>query len=153
MLEFLWPSFVPPALGLAKRQRKRIHSRAWRLWWEDRRNLLLYGSAIALYLLAANFVVTPVAEQLGSYVGLPSFTIKLVRAGSAVAFPIAYFVLLGAVLQRLRFAPCVYRALRERGHDVCGRCGYLLQGLARETPRCPECGAARGDLPVAGPPR
>ncbi|MFG0251378.1 MAG: hypothetical protein ACF8NJ_00730 [Phycisphaerales bacterium JB038] len=147
MFEFLWPSFVSPELGLDKSQRTQIHRQAWRLWWRDRRNLLLYGAAIGIYLLAAFLVVKPAAEWVGLSLQLPSFTIKLLRAGASVLLPIAYFVLLGAVLQRWRFAPCVYRALRQEGHDVCGRCGYLLRGLPADGTCCPECGAKRLESP------
>ena len=60
-----------------------------------------------------------------------------------MAFCVMCFVVGGAVLQRFRFAPCVYRATRSHGHDVCRKCGYWLRGLGDNVKRCPECGAER----------
>lgn len=34
--------------------------------------------------------------------------------------------------------PQVYAVLRERGHNVCPKCGYLRKGL-EDTAPCPEC--------------
>jgi hypothetical protein len=34
-------------------------------------------------------------------------------------------------------------AMRERGFDRCPGCGCWLKGLDGDSPRCPECGAAR----------
>jgi hypothetical protein len=43
-------------------------------------------------------------------------------------------------------SPFICRALRERGHDVCPDCGYLLRGLGKEIVRCPECGWVREEI-------
>lgn len=43
------------------------------------------------------------------------------------------------LISRFRLARFVYAELRDRGHDVCPRCGYLRTGLDESAP-CPECG-------------
>ncbi len=39
-------------------------------------------------------------------------------------------------------APLVWRALNQSGFRVCEECGYILDYLPLNEPRCPECGGA-----------
>lgn len=52
------------------------------------------------------------------------------------------------------FAACVYAELRERGHPICGKCGYDLAALPSPAPPCPECGRANPPFQTdpGGPP-
>jgi uncharacterized paraquat-inducible protein A len=38
-------------------------------------------------------------------------------------------------------APLVWRALNQTCFRVCEQCGYILDHLPLNEPRCPECGA------------
>jgi len=138
-MSWFWPNFINPDLGLSLHDRKAIHRAAWKLWWKDKRNVLVYSLLPASYLflvLFADDLVDAVAAALGA----GSVTQRLLRAAAPAFWAVAIFVAGGAVLQRIRFAPCVYRATRDRGHDVCLGCGYWLRGLGSEAARCPECG-------------
>ncbi len=50
------------------------------------------------------------------------------------------------LVQRFRYAPCVYAELREMQFNVCPRCGYWLRGLDETVTQCPECGSERRAL-------
>ncbi|MDY7110095.1 MAG: hypothetical protein SYC29_15800 [Planctomycetota bacterium] len=92
--------------------------------------------------------------------------VALLLAGSWLLFPglwyeeltpivvVFWFVLggyLGLAYVMGRFAaPACWRALRERGFEVCLNCGYWLRGLPEDEDRCPECGAKRAPMPGAG---
>jgi len=140
----LWPTFVNPELGLTRQERKEVHRAAWKLWSKDWRNVLAYVLLIAAYValaMLADVVLPGLAVSNGTSGGVSR--IVYLRAAVKILLPLFVFVVGGAVLQRLRFAPCVYRALRDRGHDVCTVCGYWLRGLGDDATRCPECGASR----------
>ena len=47
------------------------------------------------------------------------------------------------ILRRVSVAPLGRRILRQRGIDVCNRCGYWLRGLGKDITECPECGWGR----------
>ncbi|MHC4948785.1 MAG: hypothetical protein ACYTG1_11070 [Planctomycetota bacterium] len=138
----LWPQFVDRELGLSRQQRKAIHREAWRLWARDKKNILLYLTLPVVYIVAVPFA-SDVGGALAHMVGVGGTVHLLVRAASPVLLAAACFVLGGAILQRYRFAPCVYRATRQQGYDVCARCGFWLRGLPDEVATCPECGADR----------
>lgn len=53
------------------------------------------------------------------------------------------WVLVFAIVRRVSVAPLGRRLLRERGIDVCIRCGYWLRGLGKDVTECPECGWRR----------
>jgi hypothetical protein len=141
-MSWIWPEYVDRELPLTRQERRAIHSDAWRLWWADKRNIALYLTLPALYLLTVPFA-SDVGGGVAKLVGAGGLIHKLLRAASPVVLFVVCFVLGGAVLQRLRFAPCVYQAIRQHGCDVCGKCGYWLKGLGEDVTRCPECGAPR----------
>ena len=143
MMEWLWPSFVDENLPLTKGQRKAIHRDAWKLWVKNKWNIVLYLALAALVL-----ALFPVARDFGgdglaALIGAGGIVHKLCRVLAMVMVFIAGFVFMGAVLQRWRFAPCVYEATRAIGLDVCRKCGYWLRDLGDDVPRCPECGTER----------
>ena len=150
-MSWIWPHYINPDLALSGRERRAIHRHAWMLWWADKRNVVIYLALPAGYLFCLT-VASDIGGRLATFLGLGELAHRLMRAASPFLLFIACFVLGGALLQRYRFAPCVYRALRLHGYDVCPRCGYWLKGLADDTDRCPECGAEREAAPAAPSP-
>jgi hypothetical protein len=142
----LWPTYIEPELALDEAQRKAIHRDAWRLWFADRWNLIIYIIYIPLGLLVM-IAARDLLGLLASVIGAGGTAYSATRIAGLVLGLVGYFVLGGAVLQRWRFAPCVWRALRARGHDVCPKCGYWLRDLPDDVHHCPECGAQRRSVP------
>ena len=145
-MSWMWPEYIHRDLPLAKRERKAIHSDAWKLWRANTWNIVLYLTLPGLYLLTV-FFASDVGGRVATLIGAGGLIHKLFRAGAPVALFVICFAVGGAVLQRTRFAPCVYRATRQQGYDVCAKCGYWLKGLSDEIKRCPECGMAREAMP------
>lgn len=141
-MSWLWPNHIHPDLPLTRQERKTIHRNAWRLWSLDKWNIVLYLVLPASYLLLVPFV-GDVGGVIARLIGVGGLACKLVRAAAHVTLLLTCYVAGGIILQRVRFAPCVRRATREQGYDVCDRCGYWLRGLDDTTDRCPECGARR----------
>ncbi len=147
-MSWVWPEYVHRDLPLTRQDRRAIHRNAWKLWWASKWNIALYLAVPAVY-LATVFFASDVGGKVASLIGAGGLIHTLFRAGAPVALFVMCFVGGGAVLQRIRFAPCVYRATRQRGFDVCVRCGYWLRGLGDDIQRCPECGMAREAMPSA----
>jgi len=141
-MSWIWPEYVDHQLPLTRQERRAIHRKAWKLWWANKWNFALYLTLPAFYLLTVPFA-SDVGGGVATFVGAGGLIHKLLRAASPVALLLVCFVLGGAVLQRCRFAPCVYQATRQHGCDVCGKCGYWLKGLGEDVERCPECGTPR----------
>jgi len=144
LLNHIWPTYLDPELSLTADQRKAIHRHAWRLWFRNPWNLLIYIIYLPLALLAM-ILTRDLLGYLAFLLDITGLAFKFARAAGLILGFLAAFVFAGAVLQRWRFAPCVYRAAREHGHNICPQCGYCLESLADDTTECPECG-----LPLAG---
>ncbi|UCD75798.1 MAG: hypothetical protein JSV91_02550 [Phycisphaerales bacterium] len=143
----VWPDYVDGALPLDRKQRKVIHKAAWKLWGRNGSNIVLYLALPAGYLVMLYLARQAVDLMVGGVMGpLP----RVLRIALLIVVPVLCFIAGGAILQRYRFAPCVYRAIRDRGFDVCLKCGYWLRGLGDEVKLCPECGAER-ELPPDPP--
>lgn len=145
-MSWIWPEYIYRDLPLAKQERKAIHRYAWKLWWANKRNVALYLTLPAFYLLTV-FSASDVGGRAATLIGASGLIHKLFRAGAPFALFAICFVVGGAILQRSRFAPCVYRATRQHGYEVCAKCGYWLKGLGNDIARCPECGAEREVMP------
>jgi len=150
-MSWIWPEYVNRELPLTKQERKAVLRDAWRLWFANKWNILLYLTLPAVYLLTV-FFASDVGGRLATLVGAGGLINKLFRAAAPVVLFVICFVVGGAVLQRYRFAPCVYRATRRHGYDVCLECGYWLRGLIDDVKRCPECGTPQEALPTTQPP-
>ncbi len=148
-MSFLQPQYINRDLPLTKQERKAIHRAAWHLWRKDKRNFALYLALPAVYLSTVSSV-RDLAGWFATLFEVTGLAHKLCRAAAPVALFLLCFFIGGAILQRFRFAPCVYQAMRRRGHDVCPRCGYWLKGLSEDVERCPECGADRPEHALAG---
>ncbi|MHC5108320.1 MAG: hypothetical protein ACYTHJ_00405 [Planctomycetota bacterium] len=144
-MSWIWPDYFHHDLRLTKQERKEIHRDAWRLWWSRKSNIALYAMLPIFYLLTV-FFAGDVGGRVATLIGAGGLIHRLFRAGAPIALFVFCFILGGAALQRLRFAPCVFRATRQHGYDVCIKCGYWLKGLDASIKRCPECGIAREEV-------
>ena len=151
-MSWIWPDYINRDLPLTRQDRKAIHRDAWRLWWSNKWNLALHLTACFVCFLAL-LNAADFGGRVASSVGIVGFPHQACRAVSLLLVIIAAAVFIRAVLGRYRFAPCVYRATRRHGHDVCAKCGYWLKGLGDEIIRCPECGARREAMPESEPQR
>ncbi len=117
-------------LPLTNKERREIRRSAPRLWMRRWRNKTLYFTLV--------FFLLVVALAMGRYG--PSNVWQM-----AILFTIytGLWVLVFAILRRVSIAPVARRLLRERGIDVCIRCGYWLRGLGKDVTECPECGWQR----------
>jgi hypothetical protein len=145
-VSWLWPDYVNRELQLSRRDAVAVHRDAWKLWWANKWNLLLYLLLPATFLVLAPFAAD-VGGRIAAYIGFGGPVYKACRAVSPFVLTVAYFIAGGVILQRVRFAPCVYQSLRRHGYDVCVKCGYWLKGLGADSPCCPECGTQRDSMP------
>jgi hypothetical protein len=98
-------------------------------------------ASIATVILAANIQRMPSITAFGPFV----------RAFSRVAIIggmcFVYFRLLAfPLLNRLTYRPLL-AALRERGYNLCPKCGYHWDGLPGSIIHCPECGEIAEIIP------
>jgi ssDNA-binding Zn-finger/Zn-ribbon topoisomerase 1 len=142
-----WPTYINRHLLLTRRERREIHREAWTGWAKNRWNIVLYLFLPMAYLVGLT-TARDAAGMIGAWFGASGLSFKIVRTLGLLLYAALCFFVGGAIFQRYRFAPLVYRALRRHGYDVCPKCGYWLKGLEAET-RCPECGARRQPLPRA----
>ena len=117
-------------LPLSNKERREIRRSAWILWMRGRRNQTLYATLV--FLLG---VVAAASGWYGPYKAWQMAIVLMINAG--------LWVLVFAILRRVSIAPLARRLLRERGIDVCIRCGYWLRGLGKDVTKCPECGWRR----------
>ena len=145
-MSWIWPQYIHRDLPLNRKERKAIHREAWKLWQKNRWNLALHLTFCFVCFLAL-LNAADFGGWVASSMGIGGFLHKACRAASLLLVMIAAAVVIRAVLERYRFAPCVYRATRQHGYDVCAKCGYWLRGLSDDIKRCPECGLAREAVP------
>jgi hypothetical protein len=66
--------------------------------------------------------------------------------GAILSFVVAIgsIVTAARLISRRLYAPIIWRLARRKGLNLCVQCGYWLQGLDPDSPRCPECGKKTG---------
>jgi len=118
-------------LPLTNREQREIRRRAWRLWKRDRRNKVLYVTLPVVVFLTAGSIVWFDTNFWQRWILLST----VILLGSLVK----------TIIERVSVVPLGRRLMRERGIDVCIRCGYWLRDLGKDIAECPECGRRRED--------
>lgn len=117
-------------LPLNKKQRKEIRRSAWRLWKRDWRHRTLYvTSQLVLGLSSAAVIMYPPLNFWQRWILLTT-CMCLWSFGHQL-------------LERVSVVPLGRRLMRQRGIEVCIRCGYWLRDLGKDVTQCPECGCRR----------
>jgi len=128
-------SCIDPGLPIDPQARREMHRAAWRRWNRNPINALIFG----IGLVGPIFLFPWISNQYApvqSWTGIPAFLITFLTYT-------AYIGALSLMMKRWRYAPLVYAELRERGYDICPKCGYWLRDLDETIAHCPECGRAR----------
>lgn len=128
---------IPGELPLDRWQRESIAADARRAWLCHGRNGLLVfaGVVVCLALFVLGVILLRWLENQHGWPRLNSPFGLVVTLGASIGF----------VCWRERTLPrFVFKALRDRGHDVCLGCGYLRSGLDTAI-SCPECGVTQLD--------
>lgn len=116
-------------LPLTNKQRREIRRSAWKLWMRRWRNKTLYLIIVLLYI----GVTAAIAWHVDTVQQLALFF--MIETG--------LWFLVFWIIRQVSVAPLGRRLIRERGIDVCLRCGYWLRGLGEDVTKCPECGWRR----------
>ena len=127
---WLFFQFLDRRLVMNPRQRWRVHRLA--LGFAIRRFIwsVVLGSAFLLAAISSYYALIE-AERIP----LMSELHPLLFAHCALALWI-----LAALAARWLYAPCLWRAACQLGHNVCSNCGYYDKFKSDHVDRCPECG-------------
>lgn len=128
-----------PQLAISKRDKNLILKSASSAWFKKPLNLIIYMAAMITW---AVFMAST-RTLLNNFV--PDTTIYTVMLW-VVFFPL-FLVGCHYLIFHVGFRPYLYRELRNRGHDICVKCGYILIDIPESNPKCPECGTPRSPLP------
>jgi hypothetical protein len=135
-------SSIPKHIDLSNEDVDAIMFGAWRRWAVGPKRMLLtvaavvalFGAIVALHSLLSR-IAGPFSAPLDVILNGGSFIGALALAEFGV--------------RRFGFPPCLFAELRDRGHDLCLRCGYDLSALPGDEITCPECGRPGHRRPVA----
>ena len=122
-------------LPLTNKEQREIYRSAWKLWKRDWRNRMFGWTSHLVFFLTISIAIT----FGGGKFLWQTMIIIVTCSGLLVAGR--------QIVERAYVAPLGRRLLRERGIDVCIRCGYWLRGLNDDVRECPECGWQREDVP------
>jgi hypothetical protein len=134
-MSLLRPEFLDRDLPITAQERRSIFREAWKRWLRHPVNFALHAGWFLLFIIPTQIAWgdwLPMIARGGWADWLLRLTVPFVVGAPTLM-----------LLQRLRMAPLVRQIARERGYDICTRCGYWLRGLPDETTTCPECGAQR----------
>jgi len=124
-----------PQLGISKKDQNLILGAASSAWLRNKRNLLLYALAIIVW--ATSIAVGQALIQQSKAIQAPYPAILWVLSFIIFILGSHYLVF------HIRFRPYLYQALRQAGHDICPKCGYILMDIPTSQTACPECGSTR----------
>jgi hypothetical protein len=139
-----WPRFYDSAFRPDLRTAVILHWRANLLMLRSPRAIvgfLVLSSWPALLYLTAIWLIVFLGERTNNgspFVGGPVVGVVVVLAITVGYLLLQHIAFSKALL--LTYAPFVRKAMRERGHPICLRCGQLLH--ASDADRCPECGSS-----------
>lgn len=129
---------------LPREELAEIHHEAVRRWRNDRR---------FRWVLVPLTAAGPAAFFFGRAVFPTGWGITAWQAGSFVLAMVlmvaGMFALFG--LLRPRYDHHLRRVVRDRGYEMCLRCGYWLEELSDDMTQCPECGVKRDPVSKRSP--
>lgn len=129
--------FIPAELGIPREVKAHVHARAWYRWRQNDANFAIY--TVWVVCLAAGVLAAPLLGDAAPFgISLSGPLKSLIFYGYLLVVGVGGFTL----MQRFRFAPCVWAELHARGYPICS-CGYAREGIAPDA-ACPECGRSRG---------
>ncbi|MBL4590787.1 MAG: hypothetical protein JKY96_02385 [Phycisphaerales bacterium] len=137
-----FPSILKdPQLGISSKDQNLLLGEASSAWSKQRLNKVINGASFVA--MASILAIATVLIKLGGLSSMP-YTLVL----WTVVFPL---LLVGwhYLIFHIGFRPHLYRVLREAGHDICPKCGYILFTLPTSETKCPECGTQRSPLDTA----
>lgn len=127
-----------PELGISKKDQNLILGAASSAWLKNKGNIVLY--VLALFIWATTIALTKLLlNRIGP---ISSIYTTLLWVGTFVTFILGSHYL----IFHIRFKPYLFKALRDEGHDICLKCGYILFTLPDSETKCPECGTTRSAL-------
>lgn len=126
------------AIPMSRDERADLHYSAIRSWKKDRRFQLLlflvHTPAVFIVFIMVYFML-PVTSWFGQYTALAQ---PVLVGITLLPIGLSFYAIL-----RPRYRYHLRRLCRERGYEVCVKCGYWLRGLGDGVKQCPECGAER----------
>ena len=136
-MRFRWllGNFADPQYKLSREEQRELSDLAHRKFM-PRRTFFLW-TFVAL-LVPTGLVYKFAMPSILEWLGLEGNNWGFLWAAVVLIF---LFWIWCAYVYGILYTRPMRHAMRERGHDVCVGCGYLLTGLASST--CPECGAER----------
>lgn len=112
---WLLPDYVDRRLPLTRRDLADVRRKAWRRWFADRRNIMLYVIAVLVLATVGEIAMRLIRARIGDPTALQ-------WTAMGAGYVVLLFIGL-SLLQWWRFRPLVRRIVREQGFDVCERCG------------------------------
>jgi hypothetical protein len=140
---WLWLNHVPAGLELTPVQYSEMRRRVRGMGPVQHRSARV-GSRVGLRLApaVAGLVITFIVWLLWLiYVRPQGVRYVFALVGGILLFQGLLWVAIAWSINRA-IAPLVWRALNDIGFRVCIECGYILDYLPLDAPRCPECGQA-----------
>ncbi len=126
----------PAELGITRKERRHVSRLAMGRWMARPRSVFIMIGLGAI-LFAVVYFTSSHSQGIGGLI--PPWLDAVL---SLILIWIFFFVLYFAA-DRTGYRGLIYAELRDRGYDICTKCGYFRVGI-KNGASCPECGMMAG---------